>query len=302
VALTGEGADELFAGYPTYLGHRWANGAAALPAWLRAAILAVLRRTRPRHHHVTIGHLLERFLEGAALDPFERHARWFGTASAQEARTLLAPGLSEALSARAPLAHLDHLRSELERSDAAWRLDEPDLAVYQLLDLELYLAGDLLTKVDRSTMAHGLETRAPFLAHGLIEHALGLPTSFKLRGMTGKWVLKEAARGLMPPAVRTRRKQGFSPPFSAWARGPMRRLVESRLAPERIQRAGVLDSGAVQEVLGAHLAGRVDRGRTLWTVLSLQMWAEKWGSGAERRTYAPEAEPARRTDLMLTPG
>lgn len=302
VVLTGEGGDELFAGYPTYLGHRWANVAAALPAPLRAAILAVVRRTRPRHHHVTIAHMLERFLESATLDPFERHVRWFGTASAPEALALLAPGLREAVGEREPLAHLDRLRGALANSDASWRLDGPDLALYQLLDFELYLAGDLLAKVDRATMAHGLESRAPFLAHALIESALALPASLKLRGKTGKWVLKEAARELLPPAVRTRRKQGFSPPFSAWARGSLRALVESRLAPDRIARAGVLDAQAVRDVLHAHVAGRVDRGRTLWTLLSLQMWAEKWVSGdAAPPLDAAQLEPARRAELTLTP-
>ena len=301
VVLTGEGADELFAGYPTYLGHRWARSATALPAPLRAMILAVLRRTRPRHHHVTIANLLESFLEHAALDPFERHVRWFGTASAQEARALLAAGLRDTVSERAPLAHLDRLRSQLADSPAAWRLDGPDLATYQLLDVELYLAGDLLTKVDRSTMAHGVESRAPFLAHGLIEQSLALPASFKLRGRSGKWILKEVAREFLPPAVRMRRKQGFSPPFSSWVRGPLRRLVESRLSSERIERAGVLDGGAVRQMLSAHLAGRVDRGRTLWTLLSLQMWAEHWGPGAQgRSTNTHGTEPVRRAELALT--
>jgi asparagine synthase (glutamine-hydrolysing) len=290
VVLTGEGADELFAGYPTYLGHRWARRVAALPARLRAVILAVVRRSRPRHHHVTIAHLLERFLESAALAPFERHGAWFGTASAQEARALLAPALRETVTERAPLAHLDRMRWRLEGSDAAWRLDGPDLAAYQLLDIELYLAGDLLTKVDRSTMAHGLESRAPFLAHDMIAYALALPTRMKLRGMTGKWVLREVARPLVPPAVLERRKQGFSPPFSAWARGPLHGLVHSRLAPERIERAGVLDAGAVSEVLRAHVSGRADRGRTLWTLLSLQMWAERWGTGADVRPMRPRHE------------
>jgi asparagine synthase (glutamine-hydrolysing) len=297
VVLTGEGGDELFAGYPTYLGHRWAGLAAGIPAPLRAAILAVVRRTRPRHHHVTIAHLIERFLESATLAPFERHVTWFGTASATESRALLSPALRQGLPERAPYGHLDRLWTALEHSDASAILRGPDLAAYQLLDFELYLAGDLLTKVDRSTMAHGLESRAPFLAHELIEQSLALPASLKLRGKTGKWVLKEAARELLPPAVRSRRKQGFSPPFSAWARGPMRQLVESHLSPERVARAGVLDPAAVSEVLHAHVSGKVDRSRTLWTLLSLQMWAEKWGVEVEARAMT---HASRRAELTLS--
>ena len=90
------------------------------------------------------------------------------------------------------------------------------LTAYQLLDFETYLAGDLLTKVDRCTMAHGVESRAPFLRPSLIAHALGLPESLRLRGTSGKWVLKQAAPYLLPRTILDRRKQGFSPPFSTW--------------------------------------------------------------------------------------
>jgi len=276
VVLTGEGGDELFAGYPTYLGHRYAALADALPGPLAAAGIALARRFRPAHHHVTIAHLIERFLASRGVPPFERHLRWFGTAAPDEARALLAPPLRAALSPGAPLAHVETLARRL--ADAGLTRDgrAPGLVAYQLLDFELYLAGDLLAKVDRCSMAHGVESRAPFLRQGLVEFALGLPDAAKLRGGSGKWALREAARGLLPGDVLGRRKQGFSPPFSAWARGPMRAVVEDTLSPARIARAGVLDPHAVREVVNAHLENRADRGRTLWTLLSLQMWAERW--------------------------
>jgi asparagine synthase (glutamine-hydrolysing) len=294
VVLTGEGGDELFAGYPTYLGHRWARRAARLPAPLRRALIAFARRIRPRHHHVTIPYLIERFLDAAALSPYERHAAWFGTATAAEAAGLLAPSLRSGLPAGAPTLHLDRLWSSIGVSPAAAILRKPELVAYQLADFELYLPGDLLTKVDRSTMEHGLESRAPFLAHPLIEAALALPSSLQVRGKTGKWVLKRAVSDLLPDAVRTRRKQGFSPPFSAWARGPLLGLVRSRLAPDRIARAGVLDSAAVGAIVEAHLSGRAERGRTLWTLLSLQMWAERWQVGRIAAPVAahPTGQPA----------
>jgi asparagine synthase (glutamine-hydrolysing) len=125
-------------------------------------------------------------------------------------------------------------------------------------------------------MAHGVESRAPFLRAALVEHALALPERARLRGTTGKWVLKRAAERLLPPEILHRRKQGFSPPFSAWARGPLRGLVLDGLSPDRIAAAGVLDAATVLPFLRAHLDGREDRGRTLWTLLSLQSWAERW--------------------------
>jgi asparagine synthase (glutamine-hydrolysing) len=164
------------------------------------------------------------------------------------------------------------------------------LTAYQLLDFETYLGGDLLVKVDRCTMAHGVESRAPFLRHSLIEFAMALPDDAKLRGSSGKWALKQAAKDLLPADVLTRRKQGFSPPFSAWARGPMRGLVVDALSHSRVARAGVLDPVAVQRVVRDHLDGREDRGRTLWTLLSLQCWAERWVHGAPARPLV--AEPA----------
>ncbi len=287
VVLTGEGGDELFAGYPTYLGHRHIALAAGLPGPLARAALAWARRLRPRHTHVSLALLLERFLGVRGLAPFERHLAWFGTARADEALALLAPELRAQVGRDAPLAHARRLERVLADMELV-RDGAPGLAAYQLLDFETYLPGDLLTKVDRCTMAHGVESRAPFLRAELVEHAFGLPEAARLRGATGKWVLKRAAAGLLPREITHRRKQGFSPPFSAWARGPLRGLVLDAFSPARLAAAGVLDADAVQPLLRAHLEGREDRGRTLWALLSLQSWAEHW----RVRTSAAAAAPA----------
>ncbi len=285
VVLTGEGGDELFAGYPTYLGHRHAAIAEGLPPALARLLLSWARRLRPGHHHVTLAHMAERFLSVRGLPPFERHLAWFGTARADEALAFLAPGLRDRVASEAPLHHARHLERvlgdmELMRADRA-----PGLTAYQLLDFETYLPADLLTKVDRCTMAHGVESRAPFLRAALVEHALALPESARLRGTSGKWVLKRAAARLLPREILHRRKQGFSPPFSAWARGPLRGLVLDALSPARLTAAGVLDTTHVQPLVRAHLEGREDRGRTLWALLSLQSWAERW-------VHAPRPTPS----------
>ncbi len=275
VVLTGEGGDELFAGYPTYLGHRHAGIADHVPALLAEFAITLARRFRPKHHHVTIAHMLERFLRVRGLSPFARHLAWFGTARPEEALALLHPDLRAAVPASAPLAHAQHLTEQLTDMQLMTP-SRASLTAYQLLDFETYLCGDLLTKVDRCTMAHGVESRAPFLRASLIEFALALPDHAKLRGTSGKWALKQAAASLLPKDILARRKQGFSPPFSAWARGPMRGLVVDTLSASRVKHAGVLDPNAVQRVVREHLEGREDRGRTLWTLLSLQSWAERW--------------------------
>ncbi|HVP14302.1 MAG TPA: asparagine synthase (glutamine-hydrolyzing) [Terriglobales bacterium] len=279
VVLTGEGGDELFGGYPTYLGHRWSAVARRVPGPLAGAALAIARRLRPKDTHVSLAHLIERFLETRGMDPLERHLAWFGTATPAEARALLAPALRASLGADEERGYLREFAARVaEAAPPGWPA-RPGLLVWQLLDFDLYLGGGLLTKVDRCTMAHSVESRAPFLRHALIRFALGLPEDAKLRGGSGKRALKLAARGLLPRSILERRKQGFSPPFSAWARGPLRGLVESRLAPARLRAGGVLDPDAAARVLGDHVSGRAERGRTLWTLLSLQMWAEAWGRG-----------------------
>ncbi|MEO5987755.1 MAG: asparagine synthase (glutamine-hydrolyzing) [Candidatus Eisenbacteria bacterium] len=291
VVLTGEGGDELFAGYPTYLGHRHSGIAAQVPAGLAELMVRLARRFRPRHHHVTIAHMLERFLGVRGLAPFERHLAWFGTARPEEALALLHPDLRAGVAPNAPLAHSQHLSEQLSDMQLMSPNRAP-LTAYQLLDFETYLSGDLLTKVDRCTMAHGVESRAPFLRTSLIEFALALPDDAKLRGTSGKWALKQAAAELLPKAILSRRKQGFSPPFSAWARGPMRGLVVDTLSSSRIDAAGVLDSRPAQRVVREHFEGREDRGRTLWTLLSLQSWAERWVAGPAPRTAEPAVAEA----------
>ncbi|MBI1799845.1 MAG: asparagine synthase (glutamine-hydrolyzing) [Candidatus Eisenbacteria bacterium] len=293
VVLTGEGGDELFAGYPTYLGHRHAALATRMPRALREAIVAIARGVRPSHHHVTVPLLIERFLATGALPPFERHWAWFGTASPAESRALLAPELRERVTEDAPLAHVTRVETQLAAARGIDRAREWPLVAYQLMDFELYLSGALLTKVDRAGMAHGVESRAPFLKPSLIEFALALPEAARLKGRTSKWALKRAARDLLPAGLLARRKQGFSPPFSAWARGPLRALVEARLSRERIERAGVLDAEATRRVLLDHIEGRVERGRTLWTLLSMQMWAERRTVDAERNAFPIALEAPR---------
>jgi asparagine synthase (glutamine-hydrolysing) len=276
VVLTGEGGDELFGGYPTYLGHRYAAIANRIPAPIAAATIALARRFRPKHHHVTVAHLLERFLGVRGLPAFERHLAWFGTARPSEALALLAPDLRSRVQADAPLAHARALEHALEGLQLIGKNGAASLVAYQLLDFETYLSGDLLTKVDRCTMAHGVESRAPFLRPALIDFALSLPEAAKIHGTSGKHALKLAAGSLLPADLLARRKQGFSPPFSAWARGALRQTVCDALSPARIRQAGVLDVAATTRVLDEHIGGHKDRGRTLWTLLSLQSWAENW--------------------------
>jgi asparagine synthase (glutamine-hydrolysing) len=307
VVLTGEGGDELFAGYPTYLGHRHAVLLNRLPGALSDSILAFARRARPADRHLSLPYFVERFLSARGLAPFDRHLAWFGNFSPEEARTLLHPSLAERATPEDARGHIQQLRQELDPAGLLRLADRPGLVGYQVFDFLLTLGGGLLTKVDRSTMAHSVESRAPFLGTDMIAWALSLPDEVKLRGATGKWILKQVAKEWLPAPVITRRKQGFSPPFSAWVRGPWRDLVREMLSPARIARAGVLDGARVSAVLERHLRNEAESGRALWSLLSLQLWAERWlldpiappahlppSRGAREQQLATEEAPAAR--------
>lgn len=301
VVLTGEGGDELFAGYPTYLGHRLARLSNRIPSSVAGVLSSLTHRLAPKNAHVSLPHLVERLLSVRDLSALDRHITWFGTLQQGEARGLLSPDLRSDLQLGDTRAHLASLVRALDGLGDPEGTD-PALVVYQLLDFELYLSGGLLVKVDRATMAHGLESRAPFLHHPLVEYAMALPPTAKLRGTSGKWVLKRAARGILPDRIIDRRKQGFAPPFSTWVRGPLRRLILAKLDPQRVARGGVLDPAGVVRILREHLLGEAEHGRAIWALLCLQLWAERWlGRSPSRGESRPIPERSGRAVPSTAP-
>jgi asparagine synthase (glutamine-hydrolysing) len=142
------------------------------------------------------------------------------------------------------------------------------------LNARTYLLDDLLPKMDRMTMAHGLEARSPLLDRALFEYVAGLPDGFKRRGAQGKVVLKEAVRDLLPAPILSRRKQGFGVPLGAWFRGELRPMVEDTLRDSpRLGRR--LRTQAVHAIIDEHVSNRVDHGHHLWTLLTLELWLRK---------------------------
>src|SRR5439155_1426587 len=231
---------------------------------------------RPRHHHVTLAHMIERFLGARGLGAFDRHLAWFGAVRASEALALLSPELRSAVPPEGPSRHARHLERVLGDMQILRRGEVAPLVAYQLLDFETYLPGDLLTKVDRCTMAHGVESRAPFLQAALVEHALTLPDAARLRGLSGKWVLRRVAEQLLPREILTRRKQGFSPPFSA----PCRPASPAPAVTDRVRPGGPRTRWA----LSPQPAGR----RSVWRTRTRR------GSGSRARPARPRGPHDRR--------
>lgn len=256
VVLSGEGADELFGGYPTYIGHKLAPMYDALPSFVRAALRRAVQRVPSSTKKVTLEFLLKRFVSDAEKPWIERHLAWFGTG--------LSPDVYK-------------LRTDLPELPAAPPIADP-LAGAMSLDYRSYLRDNLLVKVDRATMLSSVEARAPFLDRDVTRFALSLPTDLRLRRFETKWVLKKAAERWLPKDVIYRRKRGLSVPIASWINDGLRSEVDRLLAPERLRSQGLLDERMVGELLAAHRSGRANNAKPLWALIILQYWIENWGA------------------------
>ncbi len=251
-ALVGEGADELFGGYPTYVGARIADGFVQLPKWLRFGIQRMVEALPISEKKVTISFLLKRFMEGAGYDDMMRHRFWVSNIS---------PAL---------LRRLGVTPTQFESSD----VDTGNLLDRsQQWDLETLLAEGLLTKADRASMSSALELRAPFLDHAVMEFAKSLRVEDRLLGFKTKVFLKRYARRYLPNSVVNRRKRGLSVPISSWLRGPLKEWAISTFTTGHLEQVGIRTSAAV-ELLSEHCRHEADHARAIWTLLVLGEWLD----------------------------
>jgi len=260
VALSGEGGDELFGGYYTYVADLLA------PRLGRLAALAapLVERLPSSDARVGFDYKAKRFARGAHLPPLERHHAWkeiFGP----EARSAL---LGDADPGWDPV--------DLYRERYAETAGAEPLARLQDLDLGIYLADDLLVKTDRLSMAHSLELRVPFLDPEVAAYAMALPTGQKVRGFAKKRLLREALAPLLPEQVVGGRKQGFSIPIAAWLRGPLQPFARETLAAATLERQGCLDPATVGALLDRHCAGREDLSRQIWGLMAFTLWFDRY--------------------------
>ncbi|HXA16290.1 MAG TPA: asparagine synthase (glutamine-hydrolyzing) [Thermoanaerobaculia bacterium] len=255
VILSGEGADELFGGYPTYIGHKVAPMYDALPSFVRASLRRIVQRVPSSTKKVTLEFLLKRFVSNAEKPWIERHLAWFGT------------GLSPAV-----------YRLGNDMPDLPGASNGDPLTGAMLLDYRSYLRDNLLVKVDRATMLSSVEARAPFLDRDVTRFALSLPPDLRLRRFETKWVLKKASERWLPKSVIYRRKRGLSVPIASWINEGLRAEVDRLLAPERVRARGLLDERHVGELLSAHRSGQANNAKPLWALVILQYWMENWSA------------------------
>jgi asparagine synthase (glutamine-hydrolysing) len=266
VVLTGDGGDETFGGYGSYRSQLALNRLDVLPSVVRRGMARgrllgrrLTGRPSPRSDFVTS---LE---ELVALPPDERYVHLMSMSDLRLRARLLRDD---------PVADQDAYLLSVMRSGPSEPLDRMLAA-----DTVSYLPDDLLTKMDRATMAHSVEARAPLLDHRLVEFAATLSPSRKLDGNVTKVLLREVSRGLLPPNVLERPKHGFSVPLGAWFRGGLGDVYrETVLSPDAILRDH-LDPAVAASLLSEHLGGAIDHGRRLWLLLSFELWGRRWLSG-----------------------
>jgi len=263
VALSGEGADELFGGYLTYRANRLADRARLLPRAIPRFALAAFGHLPVSDEKISFEYKLKRFLEGALMPSARAHVYWNGTFSDTEKASLLKEKLPNSLNQL--LAELNGLPSAPD-----------DLAPYLWFDQKYFLADDILTKSDRMSMAHSVEVRPPFLDHRIVEFAAKLPASLKIRGTQQKVILKELMKDKLPPAILGRKKIGFDIPAHEWLRGPLRPLLADALAYGAAEYSDVFRSDVIETFLQLHLERKANLGYHLWGLLVLFLWMKKW--------------------------
>jgi asparagine synthase (glutamine-hydrolysing) len=279
VALGGDGGDELFAGYPMHQGHRVAHGLRGVPAtvWHTAAYLAA--RLPVSHRNFAPGFKLATFLRGVSAPAPARHGRWMASFVPELQRELLHPDVLRATADQDPFAVLER---QWQASAGA-----PLLARASHLDATTYLPDDILMKVDRASMSVGLEVRAPLLARAVVDLAFSLPDTARMRHLTGKRVLRDAVRDLLPAAVLRRPKKGFGMPVAAWLSGSLRPLTRDLLAASDVG-GGLFRAEVVERMLMEHDRHIRDHRKPLWTLLVLELWRRHHLAGGHG---APASSP-----------
>ncbi len=259
VALSGEGSDELFGGYLTYAADHYARWARTVPAPARRVALRMANRLRASDEKIGLEYKLQRFLAGSLLPPAEAHVFWNGTHDAAGRRDLLIDPQGE---------YTRHILGSLAKRG--------DLSRFLRFDQRYYLPDDILSKVDRMSMAHSLEVRPAFLDPRIVRFARNLPMDHCIGGGTTKRVLRHLMRDKLPPRILSKGKQGLDIPVHEWLRGHLKPLLLDTLSQQAVVATGLFRWPAVQRMIHTHMTHEANLGYHLWGMLMLFLWMEQW--------------------------
>jgi len=265
VALSGTGGDEIFFGYPRHIAIRYLEYYKRLPRIIRKRLVEkVLAKWPESTKGSRFAKRAKRFIAGADLPAEEAYLNWVRLFSSDIQEELLS----------------QQTKTDAENQDGdtilrEYLIDSREQSFYRRvagLDVGCYLPDYQLVYMDRMSMAHGLEVRAPFCDYRLVEYVTALPHHYRIKGRRSKRILKDVARELIPHEIVERKKVGFDSPIGQWFKGELRGFLHTFLSSEHIARTGLLDGGKVQTLIGDHLGGRHDYSMQLWSVIMLEAW------------------------------
>lgn len=271
VALGGDGGDELFAGYPTFLAHRLAKlYDHVVPGFAQRFIRRGAELLPVSSRNISLDFKIKRFLSGIPYPDGQRDFVWVSALTPEFQEQLWAGSQAPCDGADAIYSEIRELQSHVSGADS--------LTQTLYLYYRLYLQEDILAKVDRASMMNSLEVRAPFLDTEFVDFANQLPSHMKLHRTQGKHILKQALRNLLPDEILFRPKKGFGIPVSKWFRYDMADEIKRIFHPDKIRREGFFDPVFISRLVGEHLAGKKEHRKALWTLYIFENWLERWQS------------------------
>jgi asparagine synthase (glutamine-hydrolysing) len=265
VAISGDGGDELFGGYLTYMADRVSRPVRTVPANMRRWMRTAADRFLPvSNDKISFEYKVKRFLAGTQIHPDDAHFFWNGmfTNRGKEFR--------------------QRMYADIPGADEIGYLNR-----YMMVDQQYYLPDDILYKVDRMSMAHSIEVRPPFLDHRIVEFAAGLPENLKIRGSQQKFLLKHLMKDKLPASILNRSKKGFDIPTHDWFRGFLRPLLMDTVTPDAVRYSGIFAADATDSLIRDHMERRINAGYHLWGLMTLFLWLKRWNI-----EMAPQEEPS----------
>ena len=264
VALGGDGADELMAGYPTYPAHKFALYYSKLPVSLKAFIEGCIRKLPVSLKNFSFDFKAKKFISGINYPPLLRNLIWLGSFSEKDIPNILSENVLKEIKDYNPFDIVSQTLGKWESNDILEKI------LY--LDLKLYLQNDILVKVDRASMANSLEVRVPFLDHRIVEFIYSLPMKYKLNFFKTKYILKQSMKDQLPGKIINRPKKGFGIPVAKWIKKEQKDFILSLLDEKKIKDNNIFNYSIIKNLLSEHFSNKKDNRKKLWTLISFQLW------------------------------
>ena len=270
VALGGDGGDELLAGYPTFISNYFINTYAAFPTYLKSMIKRIAYYLPVSDKNISFDFKVKQFIKGFELAKRYTHSLWLGSFSPDEKKQLFSKEALHAINNQHGLGVIDNYALEVSPATA---FSELLYSYYRT-----YLLEDILVKVDRASMFTSLEVRAPFLDYLVVEFLSGLPKHYKLKGFTGKYILKELMRRKIPDDIIDRPKKGFGIPLSHWLRNDLKPLCNELLSEQSLAKHKLFNYPFIEQLKDEHFSIKRNNRKLLWTLMMFQMWWNRFFS------------------------